>query len=124
MAYVKGAYEWRFFTKHGELKNWGEPSKMILQSSTETGLPVVDPCWQYLHVSVFVRDTWMGTGISDRVEDDGWRFFCSYMVDSWEAVRPTFWRFFNAHGLYHRASFTVEGWRWTEEEGWVANPHF
>ena len=124
MAYVKAAYGSRLFTKKGEITNWGEPSKHLLQCCTESGRPVAEACWQYLYVSVFVRDTWIGTGISHRVEDDGWKFYCSYTVDSWEAVRPTFWKFFHAHGLYHRASFHVEGWRWTEDEGWVANPHF
>jgi hypothetical protein len=123
MAYVKNTTD-RLFTKQGPTEEWGEPSKHLLQYCTESGRPVAEACWLYLHVTVRVRDTWMGTGMSDRIEDDGWRFYCSYMVDSWAAVRPTFWKYFNEHGLYHRASFTVEGWQWTEEGGWVANPHF
>ena len=72
MAYVKAAYGSRLFTKKGEITNWGEPSKHLLQCCTESGRPVAEACWQYLYVSVFVRDTWIGTGISHRVEDDGW----------------------------------------------------
>ena len=108
----------------GELQNWGEASKMVLQCSAETGIPVMGPCWQYLHVSVFVRDTWMQTGNRHRVVDDGWRFYCCYTVDSWAAVRPTFLRFFHQHALYHRAAFFVEGWLWTPGEGWETHPHF
>ena len=95
----------RYFTVNREQDEWGEASTMVLQLSSEDGRPVRVPCWQYLYVEVCVRHTWLHTGSQHSVVDDGWWLYCSYTVDSWAAVRPTFLRYFHEDGLYHRASF-------------------
>ena len=117
------AANWKFCSVDGEVQGWGEPSEMVWQCSSQERQMVLGPCWKYLHVTVYVRDTWIQHGNSRRIVDDGWWYWCSYTVDSWAAVRPTFHNVFSSGGLYHRVAFFVEGWSWTPADGWEADDH-
>ena len=99
----------KYYTLTGEQQEWSQPTQITME-------PV--PYWHYLFVQVFVRDTWLPDRLPSYAYDDGWWLYCSYIVDSWDAILTTFTSFLHSQGIYHRVGFFVESWIWSPLDGW------